>query len=229
MMTEFDGLRGYFAEAPDAHAAVLLLPSVHGVTAEKTGFADALARNGVSAMVWDPWHGPNSDDTSTEALLDMMRRNDDSTAVAEQRKWLDFLQGKGYRHLGTMGFCFGGRQTFLLAGADERVESVVAYHPTIPAEPAPNHTVDAFESAARTNAAVLVHYPQEDALVPESNIDRLGKALRGRENAVSVIGVYGGAGHGFALSDNQETERNRVAFKISWPQTLAFFDATLGG
>jgi carboxymethylenebutenolidase len=73
------------------------------------------------------------------------------------------------------------------------------------------------------------HYPQEDSIVPESNIDRLGKVLHGRENAVSVIGVYGGAGHGFANAANQHTDANRTAFEISWPQTLAFLRATLGG
>jgi carboxymethylenebutenolidase len=161
MMTEFDGLRGYFAEATDAHTAVLVLPSVHGLSADTTGFADALAEAGISALAWDPWHGPTADDTSSKKLFGMMSKLADTAVITEQRNWLDFLQGKGYQRIGTMGFCLGGRLTFLLAGADRRVASVVAYHPTIPAKPAPNHTVDVFDSAARTPSPVLVHYPQE--------------------------------------------------------------------
>lgn len=222
-------LEAYLARPAGGSAGgMLLLPMVTGINAQVREFAHDIARSGVTALSWDPWHGPSADDTPSETLFDWLAQLDDETVLDEQRRLLDYMFGElGIRRAGLIGWCLGGRFALILAGRDQRVSNVVAYHPTVPATPAPNHSVSAVEHTGMINAPVMMLYPAEDHLVSRESFDALQQALQGRQHGASIVHLYPGAEHGFSIEHRRrDHESNAEAYAISWPQALAFITAT---
>jgi carboxymethylenebutenolidase len=120
----------------------------------------------------------------------------------------------------------GGRFALLLAGRDDRLVYVVAYHPTVPGVPALNHTLDVVEYAARIAAPVMMLYPGADDLVPEESVRRSRDALCSRGSGPSMVHVYPGAEHGFSARGRHNNPVNKAAFKLSLSQVVTFFRAT---
>ena len=227
---EVDGLRCYLSRPEEGgRGGMLLLPMITGIGAQVREFADSIAATGVTALTWDPWHGPSSDDTPRERLAELMAELDDEVALDEQRRLLDHLFGElGCESVGVIGWCLGGRMALNLGGRDHRLANVIAYHPTVPGTPAPNHTVDAVEHTGRIAAPVIMLYPGADSIVPVERFVRLRDALESRESGASIVHVYPGAEHGFSDRSRHGNPVNAEAYAISWPQALDFVRTTVG-
>ncbi|WP_153029535.1 dienelactone hydrolase family protein [Amycolatopsis sp. YIM 10] len=221
-------LSAYLARpAGGSESGMLLLPMITGIGEQVREYAQQLAERGVTALTWDVWHGPSSDDTSTERLQELLAELDDETALAEQTRLLDHLLGElGCQKAGVIGWCLGGRFALILAGRDERLVNAVAYHPTVPGQTPPNHTVDAIAHCARIKAPVMMLYPGADSLVPPERFTQLQSALQGRESGASIIHHYPGAEHGFSNRTRHGKEVNVNAYRVSWPQVLDFVSVT---
>ena len=216
--------------AGGSSAGMLLLPMITGIGEQVREYAETIARSGVTALTWDPWHGPSSDDTPQAELNRLLRALEDEKSLREQGLLLDHLFGElGCTKAGVIGWCLGGRLALLLAGTDQRPVNVVAYHPTVPIPPAPNHELDAAEHASRIPAPVMMLYPGADSLVPFESFQRLQTALQSRTTGASIIHVYPGAEHGFSNKTRQGNPVNLEAFAISWPQVLDFITVTTRG
>ncbi|MCB5908880.1 dienelactone hydrolase family protein [Streptomyces pinistramenti] len=226
------GLRAYLARPEGGSPkGMLLLPMITGIGTQLREFADDLARAGITALSWDPWHGPSSDDTPRDRLVEMLEQLDDEAALAEHRQLLDHLFGElGCTESGVIGWCLGGRFALLLGARDERLANVVAYHPTVPGTPPPSHTLDAVEHTARITAPVMMLYPGADQLVPRESYVRLRDALDTRKTGASIVHIYPAAGHAFTSKVHQEGNPANVdAYAISWPQVIEFINATTAG
>ncbi|PRX43599.1 carboxymethylenebutenolidase [Prauserella shujinwangii] len=210
-------------------SGMLLLPMVTGIGQQLREFADDIARAGVTALSWDPWHGPSIDDTPRERLFELMAELDDENCLAEAGRLLDHMLGElGLDRVGVIGWCMGGRYALLFGARDQRVAGVVAYHPTVPGTPAPNHTLDAVEHTGRIAAPVLMLYPGADSLVPWESFARLQEALQSRASGPSIVHLYPHAEHGFSDRGRHGNEVNERAYALSWPQALDFIRVTTG-
>ncbi|WP_019819070.1 dienelactone hydrolase family protein [Saccharomonospora saliphila] len=213
--------------AEGGSGGMLLLPMVTGIGEQVREFADDIARTGVTALSWDPWHGPSSDDTPHERLFEWLAELDDERSLDEMRRLLDHMHTElGLTRVGVIGWCLGGRFALLLGARDERLASVVAYHPTVPATPAANHTADPFAAAGRITAPVMMLYPRADSLVPWESFTGLRDALESRDTGASVVHVYPGAEHGFTNKTRHENPVNAAAYAMSWTQVLDFVRTT---
>jgi len=223
------GLNAYLARpSGGSPGAMLLLPMITGISAQVREFADDLARAGVTALSWDPWRGrPSGDETPFGELAQWMSELDDEACLDEMRQLLDHLFDElGCRQAGTIGWCMGGRFALLLGGRDTRLANVVAYHPTVPGTPAPNHTIDAVGATAAIQAPAMMLYPGADHLVPRESFERLQAALQSRVAGPSLIHIYPDAEHGFSAAARHTNPINKAAFDVSWPQVVAFVRAT---
>lgn len=227
-MTSVGDLGAYLARPTGGSTrGMLLLPMITGIGAQIRDWADRLARRGITALSWDPFHGASSDNASREELQELRGKLDDEVALGEQKALLDHLLGDlGCTNAGVIGWCLGGRFALLLGGRDARLANVVAYHPTVPASPQPNHTVDAFELTAQIAAPVLMLYPGADAVVPVESFNRLQAALQSRQSGPTMVHVYPNALHGFSNREQRDNPVNAEAFALSWPQVLELVDVT---
>ncbi|HEX3785577.1 MAG TPA: dienelactone hydrolase family protein [Pseudonocardiaceae bacterium] len=227
-----NGLNAYLARpSGGSTSGMLLLPMITGIGAQVREYAENLAGEGITALSWDPWQGrPSADETPFDVLARWMTELEDETCLAEQHQLLDHLFGElGCTQVGTIGWCLGGRYTLLLGARESRLANVVAYHPTVPGTPAPNHTVDAVAATAAITAPTMMLCPGSDDLVPAESYRRLQQALQSRDSGVSIVHLYPGAEHGFSAKGRHGNPVNKAAFEVSWPQVIAFIKTTTQG
>jgi carboxymethylenebutenolidase len=211
----------------DSGAGMLLLPMITGIGEQIRDWADAIAATGITALVWDPFHGRSTDNSSHQELSAMLRELKDDVALREQAALLDHLLGDlGCTKVGTIGWCLGGRFALLLAARDSRLVNVIAYHPTVPSKLPPNQTYDAIAEVSGITAPVMVLYPSADSVVPVEDFVALQAGLQERPAGATITHFYPGAVHGFADRSRHGDQVNADAFAISWPQALAFLQAT---
>ena len=209
---------------------MVLLPMITGIGEQVRAWADELAGEGITALVWDPFKGRSTDNATREELSGMLREMDDDTALGEQSALLDYLFDElGCSKVGVIGWCLGGRFAFLLAARDRRLVNVVAFHPTVPSELSSHHTHDAIAEAGAIAAPVLVSYPSADTLVPQADFEALQAALQARPTGATFAQYFPGAEHGFTDRTRQEKTVNADAYHLAWPQALAFIRATTAG
>lgn len=221
-------LGAYLARpAESTGAGMLLLPMITGIGQRVREFVDELAATGVTALSWDPFDGVSMDEADRDTMVELMQGLDDETCLAEMQRLLDHMFGElGLTSVGVIGYCLGGRFALLLGARDERLANVVAYHPTVPATPAANHTVDPFEQTPRIAAPVMMLYPGQDTIVPHEVFAKLQDGLQSRTGAASIIHLYPEAEHGFSDTRSHGGEVNEAAYAVSQPQVLSFIRAT---
>lgn len=222
-----DGTALLVGPAEPGDRALLLLPMITGIGSRVREFAHEFAGAGFTTLCWDPFGGASTDTHGVEELRERRDRFDDREVLADQAALLDELRDRGAQRIGVVGYCLGGRFALLLAADEDRVDATVAYHPTVPEVPEPNHSLDPFTAAQRIRGPVLVHYPGRDHLVPSACLNRLEAELRGREHAATAVHHYPEAEHGFSDSSRHHVEANRAAYRLAVPQTLAFLAAAL--
>lgn len=125
--------------------------------------------------------------------------------------------------LGIVGFCSGGRITYLMASASPDFKAAAAYYP--------GNTMEAwgdgkspFDLTPEINCPVIGFYGGDDENPSPADQVKIDAQLD-RHGKVRESFSYPGAGHAFM---NQITERNDryrpEAAQDAWAKTLAFFD-----
>ena len=221
------GLNVYVARpASPSRAGVLLIPAATGLAPWLKRCADDLANHGLTALAWDQFHGRDVTGLGWPELAPMLSAIDDSTAVRELKSLLDSLMSEfSLTRVGVAGWCFGGRLALVLAARDRRVDACVAYHPSIRATRGAHQTEDAMALASEIECPVEWVHPGADQVVTGDLFPALRDGLMGREKGATIVSVYPGADHGFM--ERMNTDANRLATKLAWPQTIAFLKASL--
>ena len=71
---------------------------------------------------------------------------------------------------------------------------------------------------------MLVSYPSADSIVPVADFEALQTALQTRSTGATITHFFPGAEHGFSDRGRHDKPVNADAFKLAWPQALAFID-----
>jgi carboxymethylenebutenolidase len=228
-LTRVEELNAYLARPEcESRGAMLLLPAAYGFNASLRRCADDIAAAGVTALAWDPFHGRDVTGLPISEIMPLLGAITDDAAIAEQRTLLRHLRGAlGAERVGVIGWCFGGRLAFVLAGQEPGLAACVAYHPSIRAQRGPQQTRDPLALAREIAAPVQWVHPGADQVVTPDVFARLRDALESRATAPTDIQVYPGAEHGFM--DRPTSDANLAATRLAWPQTLSFIRACLEG
>ena len=220
-----DGLYGYLARPETrSKAGVLIVPTIFGVNAFVRGYADGLARAGMTAAVCDLYSGLPLV-AGYEELIARARKLNDELIESIVGKWLDHLQHDGaLTSLGIIGFCLGGRIALLRAAHDQRIKACAAAYPSIENPMLPNQSQDVLKLAANIRCPVHVCQPGIDHVASPETYRLLRDALLGR-SAATIIQYYPEAEHGFM--HRKEPAANPAATVIASPQVMAFLAACL--
>ena len=152
----------------------------------------------------------------------------DASVITDVNATVDFFKGQqgvdGAR-LGILGFCMGGRVTYLMAAANPSFKAAVMYYGggifrSWGDAPSP------FERTAEIHCPIMGHFGEEDENPSPEDVQKLAAELTAH-GKVHEFHSYTGAGHAF-MNKSRDTYRQHAA-DISWPRTIGFFTKHLAG
>ncbi len=206
-------VRGYLTGPKEGDDfAVIVIHEWWGLNDNIRAMADRLAGEGYLALAVDLYEGESATDRVGASRL--ARGAGERTARVEEnlRQAIAFLEGRGAKRIGVIGWCFGGGwslKTGLLAG--DRVHAVVVYYGRVTSDT---------DSLEPLTAPVLGIFGGQDTGIPVDGVHAFEAALAGLGKPAEIH-VYPEAGHAFA---NPSGSRYRKAdAEDAWAKTLAFF------
>jgi carboxymethylenebutenolidase len=184
-----------------------------------------LARHGYVAIAPDLYHRQPADGLDMMARIARLRDDeilaDVDAAVAHLRALTEPRVGP----LAVLGFCMGGRITYLLAGARPSLWQAagVFYGGNIMKAwgdgPAP------FDLTGKIACPVIGFFGAEDTNPSPADVARIDAELS-RHGKPHEFHMYEGAGHAFLNFTNPERHRAKPAAD-AWPKMLAFLERHL--
>ena len=207
-----------YPERSDKAPVVLLIHEIYGLTDWIRAVADSLAADGFIAVAPDmlTGRGPGGGGTDAYASRDDVVKAVRELAATQVTAALDAASRYGRAlpaatgRLATLGFCWGGTQSFAYALVRPDLDAAVVYYGSSP-EPA---------ALAAVRAPVLGLYGGDDARVnttvgpAEASMRELGKTY--------LTSTFPGAGHGFLRAQDGREGANLAAALEAWPRTVEF-------
>ena len=212
-----------YPERKDKAGVVIVIHEIFGLSDWIRGVADQLARDGFIAVAPDliSGHGPGGGGTdaagSRDDVVKLIREltpDEVTTRLNAIREWaikLPAANGKS----ATIGFCWGGGQSFSYAASQPALNAAVVYYGVSPNA----------EALAKIKAPVLGLYGGDDARVDatvppaEAEMKKLGKTYEPH--------LFEGAGHGFLRAQADRNGANLKATQQAWPRMIAFLKDNL--
>lgn len=206
-----------YPERKDKAPVVVVIHEIFGESDWVRSVADQLAADGFIAIAPDmlSGHGPNGGGTDslgdrqgvTRAVMGLKRDEvmRDINAVRDYGLKLPAASDKS----ATIGFCWGGGQSFAYATVQPALNAAVVYYGTPPSK----------QAMEQIKCPVLGCYGGNDnrvsSTVPPTTaqMKELGKSYDPH--------IFDGAGHGF-LRGQEQSEANAKAAQEAWTLTIAF-------
>jgi carboxymethylenebutenolidase len=138
----------------------------------------------------------------------------DSTAA-----WAQHNGGSATR-LGVMGFCRGGRQTWLYAAHNPRLKAAVAFYGPLGGTPSPIQPHTALDIAGDIKCPLLGLYGGQDPSIPADLVRQAEAKAKAAHKIVEIV-IYPDAPHGFH-ADYRPSYRQADA-EDAWKRTLTWF------
>jgi carboxymethylenebutenolidase len=214
------------AESPDGRGGIVILPDVRGLYPFYSDLAERFAQAGYHAVAFDYFGrtaglGPRDEDFEYRPHVDQLQVpqvEDDLLTAAEALR-----DRTGAGAPATVGFCMGGRLSFL-AGADvEGLSAVVGFYGTLGGSRF--GVAGPLDRAADIRCPVLGLFGGADPAIPVEQVEQFDTRLSeaGTEHEVHV---YPGAPHSFF---DRRYEEHAEASEDAWRRMLAFLDRYVAG
>ena len=190
----------------DQAPAVLIFPTVMGVTDLEIGFARKLNDLGYHAMVGDLF-GVAKRGAPRETMFGELQRLKGDRAALRRRitALLDVLRGQpgiDPARIAVIGYCFGGLCALDLARSGADVRGVASFHGLFDAPGL---------DAPKITAKVVAYHGWDDPMVPPEAVVGLAKELT-EAGADWQIHAYGNTRHGFTNPNASSMGIAAVAF-----------------
>jgi carboxymethylenebutenolidase len=122
--------------------------------------------------------------------------------------------------VGVMGFCRGGRQTWLYAAHSPNLKAAVAFYGPLGGTPSPIQPQTALDLAGDIKCPLLGLYGGQDAGIPADLVRQAEAKAKAAGKTVEIV-IYPDAPHGFH-ADYRPSYRQADA-EDAWKRTLAWF------
>ena len=213
-----------FPERTDNAPVVLVIHEIFGLTDWVRGVADQLAAEGFIAVAPDFLSGKGPDGGATDSFEEGKAREairtlsaDDVVARLDAAREYAIKLPAAKDKVATIGFCWGGTQSFMYATRQPQLNAAVVYYGS-----GPKDTGD----YAKISAPVLGLYGSDDQRV-NSTIQASEDAMKAASKTFTKQ-IYEGAGHGFLRQQDGREGANLKASKSAWNETVAFLKKQLG-
>jgi carboxymethylenebutenolidase len=205
-----------FAASPDepANVGIVILPDVRGLYRFYEELALRFAERGISAVAFDYFgrtagaskrgedfeYRPHVDQTTTP------------TVQADVAACIAYLREHGAKKIFTVGFCFGGRQSWLAAADQEGVAGAVGFY---------GRPAEAAERAGELKAPILALQAGADQNITADDNAAFEHALEAAGVEHELV-TYEGAPHSFF---DRKQEEFADASEDAWSKVLTFLES----
>jgi carboxymethylenebutenolidase len=193
--TEF---AAFHARAEDGgNVGIVILPDVRGLHAFYEDLALRFAEQGIHAVAFDYFGrtaGVGRRDDDFDFWPEVMKTKAE-TVAHDVAASVEHLRANGVEKVFTVGFCFGGRNSFNQAARGHGLSGVIGFYGGV--APRNEEDTDApVNQVASYECPVLGLFGGADQMITAPEIDAFGKALdaAGVDNELKI---YGGAPHSF--------------------------------
>jgi carboxymethylenebutenolidase len=223
---------------------VVVIQEVFGLSDWIRGVADQLAADGFIAVAPDllSGKGPNSGDSSAfggqqemvKATLSL-QASEITARLKAAREWA-LKQPRANGKTATVGFCFGGNQSFAMAVAEPSLNAAVVYYGTAPTDAPP--AGGGGRGAAGAGGAPTAFVPSDSLKALKAPVlglygglmqdARIGNTIAATEMKMKELGkvyephVFDGAAHGFLRAQTGNDGANMRASQQAWPLTVGW-------
>ena len=144
---------------------------------------------------------------------------------------VEHLQGSpmvSRQEIGIVGYCMGGRISFLAACKVSGIGAAAVYYGggIVPRPDQPAPSTPPIEMADGISCAIIGFFGGQDQGIPVEAVDRISNTLESLGKDAEII-LYPDAGHGFFCDERESYNQN--AAEDAWGKTLAFFEKHLKG
>lgn len=215
-----DSIRAYVAypERKTKAPAVVVIHEIYGLTDWEPTVADRLAREGYVAILPDllsSKHGKSpADADSARKLIGDLEPDRVTSDLDAVYAYVNGLPAVEHDRIGTIGFCWGGGQSFRYATNNPNLKAVVVCY-----GPPPDSS-----AIERIKAPVLGIYGENDARITGSLPEVTAQMQSAGKTFTSE--VFPGTGHGFLKPGRQGSDGPQV--ERAWKRILEFYRARLG-
>ena len=205
-----------FAAAPDEGSAVgvVILPDVRGLYRFYEELALRFAERGIAAVAFD-YFGRTAGASKRGEDFEYMphvEQTTTETVQADVAAAITYLREHGARSIFTVGFCFGGRQSWISSADQVGLAGAVGFYGR-PAEP--------IGRAAEMKAPILALQGGADQSITAEDNAAFEAALEAAGVQHELV-TYEGAPHSFF---DRKQEEFQGASDDAWARTLAFIAA----
>lgn len=213
-----------YPERKDKAPVVIVIHEIFGMTDWVRAVADRLAADGFIAVAPDLLSGKGAGGGGTEtfqgdAVRDAIRKltPEEVTQRLNAAREYAIALPAAREKVATIGFCWGGTQSFAYATHQPQLDAAVVFYGTAPADPS---------ALARIECPVIGFYGEDDARVT-STVEATEKLMASAKKSF-VQHTYANAGHGFLRQQSGRDGANQRAAQESWAETVEFLRKNLG-
>jgi len=229
-LTTPDGPMEVYEATPDSDArgAVIVVQEAFGLNDHIRDVTRRFAAAGYHAVAPAFFHragGGTADYGDFAAVMPLFEGVSDDGVLTDFDTALEHLHEQDFndRQVGIVGFCWGGRATFLVCARRAIGAGVGFYGGGIASKSGLGFDA-LMDEAAALKAPWLGLFGDDDASIPVEDVEKLREALRAAPVATDVV-RYAGAGHGFHC--DVRPDFNPEAAADASARTLSWFDTHL--
>jgi carboxymethylenebutenolidase len=211
-----------FAATPDepAEVAVVILPDVRGLYRFYEELALRFAERGIAAVAFDYFGrtaGPSKRGDDFEYMEHVQQTTEDGVQ-ADVRASVEYLRSNGARSIFTVGFCFGGRNSWLAAAGGHGLSGAIGFYGR-PGEGRDGRPGPA-QRASELTAPILALQAGADQNITAEDNTAFDQALSSAGVEHEVV-TYEGAPHSFFDRSQEEFAADSAD---AWTRVLAFIE-----
>ena len=228
-----DGPMNVYEATPDGAAtnAVVVIQEAFGVNRHIESVVRRFADAGYHAVAPALFHRAGGgliddyDNIDFNEVIALFEGVTDDTILVDVDAALELVRAAGFTddRIGTVGFCFGGRATFLVA-ARRALGAAVGFYGGGIASKGVLPFAALIDEVPSLRTPWLGLFGDQDASIPVEDVERLRDALRAAPVPTEVV-RYPDAGHGFHC--DVRADYHEASARDAWNRTLTWFDAHL--
>jgi carboxymethylenebutenolidase len=232
-VTTVDGPMDLYEALPDGapRAAVIVVQEAFGVNDHIQDVTRRFAAAGYRAVAPTLFHragGGTAPYTDFSKVMPLFKGVNDEAMLMDVDAALAHLHAQGFRdaQIGLVGFCFGGRVSFLVATRRALGAVVGFYGGGIVAARRPGFPT-LIGDTAKLGSPWLGLFGDRDQGIPNEDVEVLRQTLAREAKVPHEVVLYEGAEHGFHC-DVRASYHEKSA-KDAWRRTLEWFAKYLAG